>query len=33
MRWTLDDLLALPVDYYDVLVELAPKWLGSDPEP
>jgi hypothetical protein len=21
MRWTLDELLALPVDYYDVLVE------------
>ena len=29
MRCTLDELLALPVEYYEALVEIAPKWLGS----
>lgn len=33
MRWDLDQLLALPVDYYEVLMEEAPKWLaGPDPD-
>ncbi len=26
MHWTLDDLLALPVEYYEALIELAEKW-------
>ncbi len=29
MHWTLDDLLALPIEHYDVLMEIAPKWLGG----
>jgi hypothetical protein len=35
MHWSLDDLLSLPSDYYEVLMEIAPKWLssGSDTEP
>jgi hypothetical protein len=30
--WTLDELLALPVEYYEVLIEIAPEWLKG-PEP
>lgn len=30
MRWTLDDLLALPVEYYDALIELAQAWTKTD---
>jgi len=30
MHWTLDDLLALPIEYYDALLAIAPTWLGSD---
>jgi len=30
MHWTLPDLLALPIEYYETLIELAPKWLRSD---
>lgn len=32
MHWTLPDVLALPLDVYDVLIEVAPKWLGTDSE-
>lgn len=33
MHWALDDLLSLPIEYYDVLIEIAPKWLGRPDEP
>ena len=29
MHWTIDDLMALPVDYYEVLIEIAPDWLKA----
>ena len=29
MKCSLDELLALPIEYYDALIEIAPKWLGS----
>ncbi len=32
MHWTIDDLLSLPIEYYDVLIEIAPKWFGSADE-
>ncbi len=29
MHWTLKDLLSLPIEYYEALIEIAPKWWGS----
>lgn len=29
MHWTYDDLLALPIEVYEVLIELAPEWLKA----
>lgn len=30
MHWTLSELLALPIEYYDALIDIAPKWLGGN---
>lgn len=30
MHWTLEELWALPIEYYEVLIEIAPKWLGAE---
>ena len=27
MHWTVEDVLSLPIEYYDILIELAPDWL------
>jgi hypothetical protein len=32
MHWRLEDLLGLPVEYYEILMEIAPKWLGEGHE-
>jgi len=32
MHWTLADLDALDIEHYEVLMELAPKWLGVEEE-
>jgi hypothetical protein len=32
MHWTLDDLLSLPVEYYEALIEIAPTWFGNADE-
>jgi hypothetical protein len=32
MHWTLDELLSLPMEYYDVLIDIAPTWLGNRDE-
>ncbi len=32
MGWRLEDLLGLPVEYYEVLIEVAEKWLGGGGE-
>jgi hypothetical protein len=30
MHWTLPDLLALPVDVYEILLDIAPTWLSPE---
>ncbi len=32
MHFTLDELLSLPIEYYEILIEIAPKWLGNTDE-